>query len=193
MPLSQSVIRWAAPDGYTFFWAGTGTISIYPAMHSIPYNSTTDLLPVAMIGTSPQVLVVNPELPIKSVSEFVFYVKARSGQRSYAGTGGAESVSNLLMATFLKRLGLHMQSVTYRGSANALTDVIGGHVPTMFIPMPEALPQAQDGRIRILAIADDQRDKRAPNVPTPRETGYPGFGELAGTECLLLQKHRQRS
>jgi tripartite-type tricarboxylate transporter receptor subunit TctC len=169
----QTVVR-SDPDGYTFFWAGTGTISIYPAMSKTPYDTLKDLAPVSVIGTSAQALVVNPKLPIHTVAEFVDYVKARPNQLAYAGGGGPGSVSNILMATFLKRLRLDMNAVSYRGSGLALTDVVGGHVPAMFIPLPEALPQAAGGNIRILAVADDRRSKHAPDVPTLAEAGFPG-------------------
>jgi len=162
----------AEPDGYTFFWGGTGTISIYPAMASVPYELFKDIVPVAMIATSPQVLVVNPEVPVKTADEFVTYVKARQNQMTYAGGGGPGSVSNLLMALFLTRNGMQMQGVSYRGTGPALADLIGGHVQTMFAPLPEAIPQAQSGNIRMLAIADEKRSKQAPDVPTLAEAGF---------------------
>jgi tripartite-type tricarboxylate transporter receptor subunit TctC len=140
-----------------------------------PYAMFQDIAPVGMIGTSAQALVVNPRLPIHTVQDFVGYVGARPGQLAYAGGGGPGSVSNLLMILFLKRTGLEMQAVSYRGSGLALTDVIGGHVPAMFIPLPEALPQGQAGKVRILAVADDRRDRQAPDVPTLAEAGFPGI------------------
>jgi tripartite-type tricarboxylate transporter receptor subunit TctC len=166
----------AQPDGYTLFWAGTGTVSIFPAMGGrTPYDPAKAFAPVSVIGTSPQVLIVNPKLPINNVAEFVAYVKARPKELAYAGGGGPGSVSNLLMALFLKRAGLQMNPVSYKGTAPALTDIIGGHVPAMFIPLPEALPQAEAGKIRILATSDDKRAKQAPKVPTIAESGFPGF------------------
>jgi tripartite-type tricarboxylate transporter receptor subunit TctC len=169
------VVR-AKPDGYTFFWAGTGTVSIFPAMGGkMPYDTMKDLMPVSIIATSPQVLIVNPKLPIKNLADFVKYVKARPKQLAYAGGGGPGSTSNLLMAILLKRAGLEMNAVSYRGTAPALTDLIGGHIPTMFVPLPEALAQAQGGRIRILAISDDKRSKQAPDIPTIAESGFPGY------------------
>jgi tripartite-type tricarboxylate transporter receptor subunit TctC len=128
-----------------------------------------------MIGTNPQVLVVNPKLPVKDVKEFVDYIKAQKEKLPYGGGGGPGSVSNLLMALFLKRAGLEMTSVSYRGTAQALTDVIAGHIPTMFVPLPEAMPQAEGGKIRMLAGSDDKRSRGAPNIPTIAESGYPGF------------------
>jgi tripartite-type tricarboxylate transporter receptor subunit TctC len=171
---AESVAR-SAPDGYTLFWAGTGTISIFPAMGKPPYDTMKDFAPVSMIGTSPQVLIVNPKLPVNNIKEFVAYVKSQPQKLPYGGGGGPGSVSNLLMALFLKRAGLEMTAVSYRGTAPALTDVIGGHIPTMFVPIPEALPHAESGKIRIIAISDDQRSKEAPNVPTIAESGYPGY------------------
>jgi tripartite-type tricarboxylate transporter receptor subunit TctC len=165
----------ATPDGYTFFWAGTGTVSIFPAMGKPPYDTAKAFAPVSVIGTSPQVLIVSGNLPIKNLQDFVAYVKARPKKLAYAGGGGPGSVSNLLMSLFLKRAGLEMNAVSYKGTAPALTDIIGGHVPAMFIPLPEALPHGSAGKIRILAISDDKRAKQAPTVPTIAESGFPGF------------------
>ena len=104
---ADAVVR-APPDGYTLFWAGTGTVSIFPAMGKPPYDTFKDFAPISMIGTNPQVLIVNPKLPIKTVKEFVDYVKAQKEKLPYGGGGGPGSVSNLLMALFLKRAGLEM-------------------------------------------------------------------------------------
>ena len=171
---ANDVVR-APADGYTFFWAGTGTVSIFPALGTPKYDTMKDLAPVSLIGTSPQVLIVNGDLPIKNLKEFVAYVKARPKKLAYAGGGGPGSVSNLLMALFLKRAGLEMNAVSYRGTAPALTDIIGGHVPAMFVPLPEALPHAAAGKIRMLALSDDKRAPQAKNVPTIAESGFPGF------------------
>jgi tripartite-type tricarboxylate transporter receptor subunit TctC len=171
---AEAVVR-SAPDGYTLFWAGTGTISIFPAMGKPPYDTAKDFAPVALLGTSPQVLIVNPKLPINTVKEFVDYVKAQPQKLPYAGGGGPGSTSNLLMALFLKRAGLEMTAVSYRGTAPGIVDVIAGHVPTMFVPLPEALPQAEGGKVRIIAISDDKRSSEAPQVPTIAESGYPGY------------------
>jgi tripartite-type tricarboxylate transporter receptor subunit TctC len=171
---AADVVRSAA-DGHTFFWAGTGTVSVFPALGKPPYDTLRDLAPVSVIGTSPQVLIINGKLPIKTLQDFVAYVKARPKQLAYAGGGGPGSVSNLLMALFLKRAGLEMNAVSYRGTAPALTDIIGGHVPAMFIPLPEALPQASVGAVRMLALSDDRRAVQAKDVPTIAESGFPGF------------------
>jgi len=171
---AEAVVK-SPPDGYTLFWAGTGTISIFPAMGKPPYDTVKDLAPVSMIGTNPQVLIVNPKLAVTNVLEFVAYVKAQKDKLPYGGGGGPGSVSNLLMSLFLKRAGVEMTAVSYRGTAQALTDVIAGHIPCMFVPLPEAMPQAEAGKVRMLAVSDDKRSRSAPAVPTISESGYPGF------------------
>jgi tripartite-type tricarboxylate transporter receptor subunit TctC len=171
---AEAVVR-SPPDGHMLFWAGTGTISIFPAMGKPPYDTMKDFAPISIIGTNPQVLVVNPNLPAKSVQEFVTYMKSQKEKLPYGGGGGPGSVSNLLMSLFLKRAGIEMTSVSYRGTAQALTDVIAGHIPAMFVPLPEAMPQAEGGKIRMLAVSDDKRSRGAPNIPTIAESGYPGF------------------
>ena len=171
---ADAVVR-SQPDGHTLFWAGTGTVSIFPAIGKPPYDTLKDLAPVGLIGTGPHVLIVNPKLPIKTVQEFVAYVKAQPQKLPYGGGGGPGSVSNLLMALFLKRAGIEMTPVSYRGTSQAIVDVMAGHIPTMFIPLPEAIPQAEAGKIRIVAISDDKRSKEVPVVPTVAESGYPGY------------------
>jgi tripartite-type tricarboxylate transporter receptor subunit TctC len=185
---AEDVVQ-AKPDGYTFFWAGTGTISIYPAMQKTPYDTFKDLAPVSMIGINPQVLIVNPKLPIHNLKEFVAYVKAHQKDKlPYGGGGGPGSVSNLLMQMLLKRAGLEMTRVSYRGTAPALTDVIAGHIPTMFVPLPEAQPQAEAGKVRMIAISDDKRSKRAPDVPTIAESGFPGYRGISWNGLMAPAK-----
>ncbi|MPZ55125.1 MAG: tripartite tricarboxylate transporter substrate binding protein [Rhizobiales bacterium] len=173
--LAADAVAKAPADGYMLFWAGTGTVSIFPAMGKTPYDTAKDFEPVSLIGTSPQVLIVNVNVPAKSVAEFIAHVKTQPGKLSYGGGGGPGSVSNLLMQLFLKRAGLEMIPVSYRGTAPALTDLIGGHIPAMFIPLPEALAQAKSGKIRILGISSGTRAPQAPDVPTIAESGFPGY------------------
>jgi tripartite-type tricarboxylate transporter receptor subunit TctC len=182
--LAADAVARAQPDGYTFFWAGTGTVSIFPAMGKPPYDTEKDFAPVSVIGTSPQVLIVTNSFPAKTVQEFVAHVKTQPGKLSYAGGGGPGSVSNLLMSLFLKRAGLQMIPVSYRGTAPALTDLIAGHIPAMFIPLPEALAQQAGGKIRILAVSSATRAHQAPDVPTIAESGFPGYNGVSWNGML---------
>jgi tripartite-type tricarboxylate transporter receptor subunit TctC len=194
--LAADAVAKAPPDGYSLFWAGTGTVSIFPAMGKPPYDTVKDFAPVSMIGTNPQVLIVNPKLPVNNVREFVAYVKAQKEKLPYGGGGGPGSVSNLLMSLFLKRAGIEMTAVSYRGTAQALTDVIAGHIPTMFVPLPEAMPQAEGAKVRMIAVSDDKRSRSAPSIPTISESGYPGFRGIswnglmapAGTPRAIIER-----
>ena len=115
---TEAVAR-APADGYTLLWASTSVIAIFPAISKVNYDPAKDLAPVSLFSTSPQVLIVNPKVPAKTVGEFVAYVKSQKEKLAYAGGGGPGSVSNLLMAIFLKRAGLEMSNVSYRGTALA--------------------------------------------------------------------------
>jgi tripartite-type tricarboxylate transporter receptor subunit TctC len=169
----DSVVR-AAADGYTLLWGVQPQIVIIPHMQKVNYDPVKDLAPISVLATNPFVLVVNGKLPVKSVAEFVSYVKAQPGKLSY-GSSGIGSVAQLAMALFLKRAGLDMTPVHYRGNAPALADVVAGHVPVMFSSLADALPQAASGNVRLLAMSGDKRAAQVPEVPTVAEAGYPGY------------------
>lgn len=180
---TEAVAR-AAPDGYTFLWAPTSTIASFPAMSKVSYDPVKDFTPISLFSIAPQVLVVNPKFPANTLAEFVAHVKTQQGKLSYAGGGGPGSSSNLIMATFLKRAGLDMSNVSYRGTAPAMTDLIAGHIPAMFVPISEALPQARAGLIRMLAVSSNERASEAPDVPTVSEQGFPGFHMVSWTGMM---------
>jgi tripartite-type tricarboxylate transporter receptor subunit TctC len=180
---TEAVAR-APADGNTLLWASTSVIAIFPAISKVGYDPVKDLAPISLFGVAPQVLIVNPKLPAQTVPEFVTYVKAQKEKLAYAGGGGPGSASNLLMALFLKRAGLEMTNVSYRGTAPALTDLIAGHIPTMFVPISEALPQARAGLIRMLAVSSGTRSAEAPEVPTIAEQGFPGFHMVSWTGMM---------
>ena len=169
----EAVAR-APADGTTLLWGVQPQIVILPAMTKVPYDPVKDLVPISVLATNPFVLVVNGALPVKSVKEFVDYVRGQPQKLSYA-ISGLGSVAHLSMALFLKRAGLDMTPVAYRGNAPAMADVVAGHVPTMFSSLADALPQAASGGIRILAVSGEQRVAQIPDVPTVAEAGYPGF------------------
>jgi len=180
---TEAVAR-APADGYTLLWASTSVIAIFPAISKVGYDPAKDFAPISLFGVAPQVLIVNPKFPAQTVPEFVTYVKSQKEKLAYAGGGGPGSASNLLMALFLKRAGLDMTNVSYRGTAPALTDLIAGHIPTMFVPISEALPQARAGLIRMLAVSSGTRSREAPDVPTIAESGFPGFHAVSWTGLM---------
>ncbi len=191
---AEAVVR-APADGYTLLWAVVPPIAIQPALAKVPYDPVKDFAPISVIGTNPFVLVVNKNVPATSVGEFVAWVRGAPARLSYA-EGAAGSLTHLAMALFLKRAGIEMTNVSYRGNAPALTDVVAGHLPTMFSNLSDALPHLASGEIRALAVSSDRRAPQLPNVPTVAESGYPGYRAItwnglmapAGTPKPIIEK-----
>ena len=191
---AEAVAR-APADGYTLLWAVVPPIAIQPALAKVHYDPVKDFAPISVIGTNPFVLVVNKNVPATSVGEFVAWVRGAPARLSYA-EGAAGSLTHLAMALFLKRAGIEMTNVSYRGNAPALTDVVAGHLPTMFSNLSDALPHLASGEIRALAVSSDRRAPQLPNVPTVAESGYPGYRAItwnglmapAGTPKPIIEK-----
>jgi tripartite-type tricarboxylate transporter receptor subunit TctC len=193
--LAAEAVAHAPPDGYTFFWATSPQISITPALQKVPYDPVKDFVPVSAALTNSSVLIVNQKVPVKSVAEFIAWVKAQPEKLAYAQSGPG-SIIHLAMEMFLSRAGLQMTPVGYKGNAPAMTDVIAGHVPTMFSLLGDALQQAKSGTIRMLAVTSLQRSPQAPDIPTVSESGFPGFNAIvwngplapAGTPMAIVNR-----
>lgn len=181
--IAMEAVQRAALDGYTLLWASTNVMAIVPATTKVKYDPVKDFEPISELGSSPQVLLVNAKVPVKTVAEFVAYAKAQPAPLAYGGGGGPGSASNLIMALFLERAGVKMTSISYRGTAPALTDVIGGQIPTTFVPISEAVAQATNPNLRILAVSSEKRSARLPDVPSIAET-YPGYNAVSWTGML---------
>jgi tripartite-type tricarboxylate transporter receptor subunit TctC len=169
----EAVVR-APADGYTLLWAVSPQMTIEPALQKLNYDPVKDFAPISVVGINGFVLVVNKEVPAKTIGQFVAYVRAQPKILSYA-EGTAGSITHLGMALFLHRAGLTMQNVSYRGNAPALNDVIAGHLPAMLSNISDAMPRAQSGAIRLLGVSTRMRAAQLPNVPTIAESGFPGF------------------
>jgi tripartite-type tricarboxylate transporter receptor subunit TctC len=172
--IAADAVARAAPDGYTLLWGVQPALTVAPAINKVNFDPQKDFAPISVVGTNPFVLVVNKDIPVKTVAEFIAWVKSQPKTLSYA-EGSYGSITHLSMALFLKRAGLEMTNVSYRGNAPALTDVIAGHLPTMFSNLSDALPRAQSGAIRVLAVSSEARVPQLPDVPTVAELGYPGY------------------
>jgi tripartite-type tricarboxylate transporter receptor subunit TctC len=170
---AEAVAR-SAPDGYTLLWAVTPQITISPIMTKVPYDPATDFVPISAVSTNRFALLVNAKVPVKTVSEFIEYVRDQRKRFTYA-EGGAGSITHLSMVLFLSRAGLNGTNVSYKGTGPALTDVVAGHLPAMFALFGDALSQVESGAIRLLAVSSEQRSAQAPDVPTIAESGFPGF------------------
>jgi tripartite-type tricarboxylate transporter receptor subunit TctC len=173
---TEAVARSAA-DGYTLLWAVTPPVAINPALTKVNYDPIKDFAPISAVAVNAFVLVVNKSFPPKTVAEFIAYVRAQPNKLSYSESG-VGSLTHLTMALFLKRAGLQMTNVSYRGNAPALTDVVAGHLPTMFSNIADAIPQATAGSIRLLAVSSKERAPQLPDIPTVAESGFPGFNVL---------------
>lgn len=183
--IAAEQIARSAPDGYNLLWASTSVIAIVPAAaKKVPYDPVKDFVPICGFSAGPQVLLVNADVPAKTLQEFVGWVKAQKSQVTYAGGGGPASASNLIMALFQARTGLDMLNVSYRGTAPALTDVMAGHVPCMFIPVSEATAQASNAKLRMIAVSGAARSHSLPNVPTVAESGYASFNAVSWTGLM---------
>lgn len=172
--LAVASVARAPADGHTLLWAVPPPITMSPTMTKVPYDPLKDLTPVSAATRQTFALIANAQMPVRTVSEFVEYVRRRPNQLAYA-EAGIGSTNHLSMALFLNRAGLQMSNVSYRGSALALTDVIAGHVPAMFTLLGDVLPHTASGAIRMLAVSSEERSQRAPDIPTIGESGFPGF------------------
>ena len=173
---TEAVARSAA-DGYTLLWAVTPPVAINPALTKVNYHPIKDFAPISAVAVNAFMLVVNKSFPPKTVAEFIAYVRAQPNKLSYSESG-VGSLTHLTMALFLKRAGLQMTNVSYRGNAPALTDVVAGHLPAMFSSIADAIPQAAAGSIRLLAVSSKERAPQLPDIPTVAESGFPGFNVL---------------
>lgn len=164
----------ASPDGYTLMQGYVATHGTSPATRKLPYDPIKDFTPIGMIGSTPNVLVVNANLPVKDVKAFIDYVKKNPGRVSY-GSAGAGSLTHLTAELFKAQTGAFMVHIPYRGIAPATNDLIAGQTQAMFPGLAAALPHIRSGRIRALAVTGTQRHPALKDVPTMEEAGLKGF------------------
>jgi tripartite-type tricarboxylate transporter receptor subunit TctC len=172
--LAAEAVARSPADGYTLLMSTLGQSAIVPAVTRASFNPLADFAPVSKLGTNPFVLVVHQSVPVKTLGEFVDYVRAQPKKITFAAAGTGDLIY-LAMSLFLKRAGLEMIPVMYKGGAPALADTVAGHVQTYFSNLSDVVPHAASGAIRPLAVSSDQRLRQFPNVPTFAEAGYPGF------------------
>jgi len=170
---SQLTAR-AAPDGYTLMVGYVGTHGTNPAVRKLPYDAVKDFTAIAMVGGTPNVLVVPPSLPVKSLAEFIAYAKANPGKLSY-GSSGPGTLTHLAMEQLKVEADLDMIHVPYRGIGPAITDILGGQTQALFPGLAAALPHIKGGKMRPLAVTGLTRHKLVPDVPTFEELGHKGF------------------
>jgi len=173
---SQLTAR-AAPDGYTLMQGYVATHGTTPATRRIPYDPIKQFTPIGMIGATPNVLVVNANVPVKTVQEFVDYVKRNPGKMSY-GSAGQGSLTHLTMELLKQETGAFILHIPYRGIAPAINDLLGGQTQAMFPGLAAALPHLRSGRMRALAVTGKARSAQLKEVPTMEEVGFKGFDAM---------------
>jgi tripartite-type tricarboxylate transporter receptor subunit TctC len=192
---SEAVAR-SAPDGYTLLLGHIGTLAVNVAMYpNLTYSPVRDFAPVAMIATTPNVLVVNPRQPFRDMKSFFDDAKANPGKLRY-GTAGNGSAGHTVMLAFLHATGLNLEHVPYRGLGPALNDLVAGHVDVTWGGAPTVMPLARQGLLRALGVSSLQRAPSLPDLPTAAETVAPGFDAVpwygiaapAGTPAAIIMR-----
>ena len=182
-------------DGYTLVLGTVGTHSINGALYAkMPYDMVKDFAPVTLLATTPNMLVINNDVPAKNLNEFIALGR-KEGKMSFASSGSGTSI-HVSGELFKTMTGIDMTHIPYKGRATAIPDVLGGRVTMMFDNMPSSLPLVKDGKLRALGVTSAQRSPAAPEIPTIAEQGLPGFDAVswfamfapAGTPKAIVDK-----
>jgi tripartite-type tricarboxylate transporter receptor subunit TctC len=162
------------PDGYTLLMATSTTLAINKTLYrKLPYDPVKDFTPIALVAAVPFALICNPQLPVKTLSEFIAYAKSKPGLAfGSAGNGSPQRLGAELLKT---AAGIDIRHVPYRGSVPAMLDVIAGHISFMVVDLQPALPQIREGKVRVLGVTTPKRVAAAPDIPTLAEGGLKGF------------------
>ncbi len=186
----------AEPDGYTLGLGGTGTLAIDPTLYpNVGYDPRKDFAPIGLIATSALVVLVHPALPAKNIPELIALAKRKPGKLNYASAGAGSGI-HLGTELFAYMAGIKLTHIPYKGSAPALTDLVGGHVAIYFSSLPPAIGLVRDGKVRALAVTGPTRSKILPDLPTVAEVALPGYAAVlhygivapAGTPRPIVDK-----
>jgi len=177
--IGSAMVAKAPPDGYTLLITSSAPIVINPSLYKqMPFDPPKDIAPITNLLRVPLILAVNPSVPAKNLQELIAYVKAQKGGAQYASSGNG-TPQHLTAELFKSAAKLDMVHVPYKGSAPAITDLIGGHVPIMFDSAIAILPHIKAGKVRAIAITSAKRSSILPDVPTFDESGMKGFESYA--------------
>jgi tripartite-type tricarboxylate transporter receptor subunit TctC len=186
----------SAPDGYTIALGYSGTLAIAPSLFpSLGYDVRADFTPIGRIGVAPSAVVVHPSFPAHSVAELIAYAKANPGKVNY-GSAGIGTVGHVAGEYFAIESGIKLVHIPYKGTGPAITDLLGGHIPLSFSPIPAVHESAKSGLLRMLAVTSAKRSTLLPDVPTVAESGMPGFDAVlryglvapAGTPRPIIER-----
>lgn len=173
--IGSELVAKSAPDGYTLEMGTVGTHAINASLYAnMAYDHVKDFVPIVLVAGVPNVLVINPSVPVNSVQELIAYSKANPGKLNFASSGNGTSI-HLSGELFKTMTGVQITHVPYKGSAPALTDLMGGQVQIMFDNLPSSLAFIKAGKLKALAVTSATRAAALPEVPTMMEAGVPGF------------------
>lgn len=176
--LGADFVAKSAPDGYTLVVGTVGTHSINPALYAkMPYDAVKDFTPITLIATTPNMLVINNDVPAKNLKDFIALGK-KEGKMTFASSGSGTSI-HVSGELFKTMTGIDMVHVPYKGRATAIPDVLGGRVTMMFDNMPSSLALVREGKLRALGVTSSTRSPAAPDIPTIAESGLPGFDAVS--------------
>jgi tripartite-type tricarboxylate transporter receptor subunit TctC len=165
----------STPDGYTIALGYTGTLAIGPALFpNVGYDVRTDFAPIGRIGVAPSTVVVHPSFPARSIAELIAYAKGHPGEVNF-GSAGIGTVGHVAGEYFAIATGIRLTHIPYKGTGQAVTDLLGGHIPLSFSPIPAVHESAKNGLLRMLAVTSITRSSLTPDLPTVAESGVPGF------------------
>ena len=172
--IGADLVAKSEPDGTNFLFTGTPHVISAHLYKKLPYDALKDFAPVALIASGPYALVVHPELPARSVKELIALAKAQPGKIDYASSGNG-SAQHLVGALFASMAGIDLNHVPYKGSSQAMQDVLGGRVKVHFAGIPNVINHVRNGRLRALGVTSAKRWNDMPDVPTIAEAGVPGY------------------
>jgi len=177
--IAANSVAKATPDGYTLFVGASTQLAIQVTLHkTLPYDPAADFAPIALLASVPFVLIVNPSLPVHSVADLIKLAKEKPGQLTFgsSGVGGPPHLFTVLLET---TTGIEMTHIPYKGTAQAMTDVVAGHVPIIFSDLAPAIPLLKAGKLRALGISSAVRFAGMPEIPPLAEVGVPGFDAVS--------------
>ena len=176
--IGTDLVAHAPPDGYTLLLATSTTLAIDKTLYKkLPYDPVKDFAAISLVASVPFALIVNPQIPAKTLSEFIAYAKANPGL-AY-GSAGNGSPQHLGAELLKAQAGIDIRHVPYRGSVPAMLDVIANHISFMIVDLEPALPQIKAGKVRVLGVTTPKRVAVAPDIPTMAESGLPGYQLIA--------------
>jgi len=172
--IGTDIVAKSAPDGYTLLMGSTSSLSVIPNLQKVPYDPIKDFTPVSLVAYIPHVLVINNDVPAKTLAQFIAYAKANPGKLSYASSGNG-TPHQIAVEMFKKMSGVFIVHIPYKGTAPGLTDLMSGQVALMSVELSTALPYIKAQKIRPLALLAPTRSTFAPDIPTAAQAGLPGL------------------